>query len=347
MTLAFITALMSLGSSLQPTNVPVVSSFVSGTVSITNSVMQEDYDYTYTYVSTNTTFYGLGFTNNGGAPLLETYVNPANNVGYQLAIPGTNSALTFTSNFSFIAGTLSSNINASTAAYFTANTNPTTQWALYSGDGWNTNCWINPTNFGGYVRKDWHDGNSPISIITPMNGVIAQHIDSGGCAGSTFHALGTDGLFHTNGVAADVWVADDLRVVTFSNAFPATVVPFSLLPTNFMHYTSMTNVIAVWIRNNTWKLNTVLWQGLSPGDNEQFSFGGSVTNSNFNDSNATGGDSGGPVFCVAGNQVALLNTIYSSLTGPGISLPGVWPSVQAALGTNTPNFVSVTNFISF
>ena len=113
---------------------------------------------------------------------------------------------------------------------------------------------------------------------------------------------GTNGLRYTNPISMTIGGLDDLRLVVFTNEWPSQVRPWPVLPTNYADFVNLSNVMAVWYRQNTGKMNVSsnFWtQGL------QARVANQVPGIPFHDPGATGGDSGSPVSFVLNRRPVL------------------------------------------
>lgn len=216
-----------------------------------------------------------------------------------------------------------------------------TQWEWFTGSGVNSNCWVKPLDFSGISMLE--ATGQTISLVTRKHGITCAHSTPG--IGSETMFVGSDGSLCTNWVSSIQISSNDLCVVTFSNDFPNSVKPFSILPTNYLAYGdlgwTLTPVVAeaLYYRANTHRMDVRMvfqWNAT----------GGLVSLMDiylgwqppvFNEPVVTSGDSGSPAFLILDSApVFLFATHLDAPLGPMVSYPGRLEWIQAVCGTNYP-----------
>jgi hypothetical protein len=194
----------------------------------------------------------------------------------------------------------------------------------------NPKCWLYGVQFSG-----WAQATAPsqqernVVLVTPKHGLTCAHA-FGSPPGTPVVMLGTNGLKYTNTIASTIGGLSDLLLVIFASEWPAAVTPWRVLSTNDIAVLDLSQVHALWYRNNTQKMNTC---GRTFSVSDHGWIGEPVTGIPFFEPTATGGDSGSPVFLLHENRPILLWLVHTSdLGGPFVSKPVCfeWLSAKVA-----------------
>ncbi len=245
-------------------------------------------------------------------------------------------------------GTLHSNLNRSLSIYYRGKTATTIKgaWDLFQGGGdtvLNTNCWPYGLDFSGFISRGMNQGGGPVALITSRHGITCGHAWNW-TPGNWVYAVGTNGVRYTNWIQTTAGMGDDVRLVTFSNNFPAQVSPFMILPTNYASKVSPSGWKVCWYRANSRHLATSQTVPCYANTN-YFQANSNVTDSAFNETAASGGDSGGPVWCVLNNRLVFLGALnFGNVAGPLISNRKYYTLIIPAIGTNTVQVVDVSPY---
>ena len=215
--------------------------------------------------------------------------------------------------------TLEKALNRSAFELLSGRTNAAMNWVYGSVFSPNPRCWVRGVEFSG-----WAPPANPslqerhVVLLTAKHGITCNHAFGSG-PGTQVVMTGTNGLRFTNGISTTIGGLDDLRLVVFTNDWPAQVRPWAVLPTNYSDFVNLSNVMAIWYRQNTGKMNVYsnfLLQGL------EARVANPVPGIPFYEPAATGGDSGSPVFFVLNRRPVFAFSVYSALiAGPFVSNP--------------------------
>jgi len=210
-------------------------------------------------------------------------------------------------------------LNQSVFELLSGRTNATMNWIYGTVFSPNPRCWVRGVEFSGWAppgipsMQERH-----VVLLTARHGVTCNHAFGSG-ASTQVVMTGTNGLRYTNTISTTIGGLDDLRIVVFTNDWPAQVRPWAVLPTNYSDFVNLSNVMAIWYRQNTAKMNVYsnFWLlGL------EARVVNPVSSAPFYEPGATGGDSGSPVFFVLQRRPVFAFSVYSgAIQGPFVSHP--------------------------
>ena len=248
--------------------------------------------------------------------------------------------------------TLLGEINRSIASYYSGRTaagiatGKNGTWDLFQGWGdtvLNTNCWAYGLDFSGFISRGMNQGGGPVALITSRHGISCEHAWDW-TPGNWVYAVGKNGVKYTNWIQTTAGMGDDVRLVTFSNNFPAQITPFMVLPTNYASKVRPYNWKVCWYRANSLHLATAQTAPCY-GNTNYIQASSKASDSAFNETGASGGDSGGPMWCVLNNKLVFLCAInFGCVAGPFISNAKYHTNIVAAIGTNTLNVIDVSSY---
>jgi hypothetical protein len=210
-------------------------------------------------------------------------------------------------------------LNRSVFELLSGQTNVVMNWVYGSVFSPNPKCWVRGVEFSGWAppvipsMQERH-----VVLLTAKHGVTCNHAFGSG-PGTQVVMTGTNGVRYTNAISTTIGGLDDLRLVVFTNEWPAQVTPWVVLPTNYPDFLNLSNVMATWYRQNTGKLNVYanFWlQGL------EARVANPVPGIPFYEPGATGGDSGSPVFFILNRRPVFAFSVYAGvIQGPFVSNP--------------------------
>lgn len=288
--------------------------------------------------------YELVYRNDGATILL---ISTANGTFTRKLSFVQDSTGLFTNFYAFAGGTIGSNVNYNASNLFGGNVataEPNGTWNLYSNFSdvdLNANRWATGLDFSGFISRGM-GGDRPVSLITSRHGISCMHAWDW-TAGSQVFAVGTNGVRYTNWIQSTASMGDDCRLVTFSNNFPDAVSPFYILPTNWSSKITPPNWNVVWYRANTRHVATS--QTLLPGVTNYIQANLAAVGSAFNETVASGGDSGGPMWLVLSNRLIFTAALHTaSVSGPFISNQRYYTNIVTAIGTNALRVVDISAY---
>lgn len=239
-------------------------------------------------------------------------------------------------------GTLEGALNKSVVALLSGRTNPAMNWVYGTVFSPNPRCWVHGVEFSG-----WAPPVSPslqerhVVLLTARHGITCDHAFGSG-PGTQVVMTGTNGLRFTNAISTTIGGLDDLRLVVFAKDWPAQVTPWAVLPTNYTDFVNLSNVMAVWYRQNTGKLNVYsnFWpQGL------EARVANPVPGIPFFEPTATGGDSGSPVFFILNQRPVFAFSVHSALiAGPFVSHPVCFDWIRTNIFPYKLDTIDVSGF---
>jgi hypothetical protein len=289
----------------------------------------------------------------------------------------------------FVEGTFARHLYDQIRIYANGSTSAPEHYAIYStfNNASNTyqknaGCWASPLDFSGMSVNQSEKGR--LTAISPHHALGSTHYLPPVNSVVTFCDSNNQSVSRTVSNAYNV--GDDCSVVRFSEALPASVKQYKTLPSNWLEYYPVNFNIynGATITNNSdnypgrrgaflpiittshyrwdsaWPLQRsnryayiyqtwLLWgsyQYFYPANSEPNNF----TNYNGEPSGIRGGDSGGPCFFVVNNDLVLMRTLGTSVSGP--FLPALVAQINAALnilgpGGQTFETVDLSGFTNF
>jgi hypothetical protein len=238
--------------------------------------------------------------------------------------------------------TLEQGLNRSVTELLSGRTNAAMNWVYGNVFSPNPRSWVGGVEFSGWappVMPSMQERH--VVLLTARHGITCNHAFGSG-PGTQVVMTGTNGSRYTNGISTTIGGLDDLRLVVFTNDWPAQVTPWAVLPTNYTDYVNLSNVMALWYRHNTGKMNVYsnFWQqGL------EARVANPVPGIPFFEPVATGGDSGSPVFFVLNRRPIFAFSVYSGLiAGPFVSNPVCFDWVRTNIAPYKLETVDVSGF---
>lgn len=237
---------------------------------------------------------------------------------------------------------------------------PDLNWVWTDGNSVNPQCWAYGWELSGFSVSE--TTGQTITLITPKHGITCAHSPPEVGATATFigndgnPVVGTIASFESVTVSGASSPVLDLLLVTFQEEFPATVVPFPVLPTDYATRGELAQksgdkvagAEALFYRANSMKMNVKLvcvwllgsgFPSLNPaGRTWQMP-------PDFTEPTVTAGDSGSPAWLVInGRPVFIFSTWLNDPNGPLPSFPGRLQRLQELVAPYTLETVSLADF---
>jgi hypothetical protein len=239
--------------------------------------------------------------------------------------------------------TLEQALNRSVFELLSGRTNAAMNWVYGSVFSPNPRSWVRGVEFSGWApptqpsKQERH-----VVLLTARHGITCNHAFGSG-PGTQVVMTGTNGLRYTNGISTTIGGLDDLRMVVFTNDWPAQVTPWAVLPPNYADFVNLSNVMAIWYRQNTGKMNVYssFWlQGL------EARVANPVPGVPFYEPGATGGDSGSPVFFVLNRRPIFAFSVYAGLIqGPFVSNPVCFDWIRTNIAPYKLQTIDIGDFL--